>query len=256
MKKIFTKNDVYNSHCYLVQYNDDYFKIVLNKYQREKGFEEINKKNTFVDNKDEYERQSLSRTKRNIKEIALCNNFQYFATITINSKSCDRYSLVECQKKLREYLKKIKRKNKSFKYIFITEKHKDNAFHFHGLVANIPLYINNYGYYSCSILDDIGFNSFSLIKDYNKCCNYITKYITKECIRNEHNQIYISSRGLKKADKYEIPLVDLNWGFENDFVKIKEFSSTDLSINEFFQILGLYNPREFEKNYKFLGDIF
>ena len=123
-----------------------------------------------------------------------------------------------------------------------------------GLVANIPLYINNNGYYSCSILDNIGFNSFSKIKDYNKCCNYITKYITKDCIRNEHNQIYISSRGLKKADKYEIPCIDLDWSFENDFCKIKEFSSSDLSKNEIFQILGLYNPQEFEKYQKFLEE--
>ena len=102
---------------------------------------------------EEIERISLSRTKRNIKELALCNNFQYFATITINSRNCDRYSLIETQKILRKYLKKIKRNNNDFKYLFITEKHKDGAFHFHGLVANIPLYINTYGYFSCTILE-------------------------------------------------------------------------------------------------------
>lgn len=94
MKRLYTKNDIYNSHCYFVQYNDNYFRVVLNKYQREKGFEEINKKN-ILSNEEEVERVSLSRTKRNIKEIALCNNFEYFVTITINSKSCDRYSLFE-----------------------------------------------------------------------------------------------------------------------------------------------------------------
>lgn len=239
----------------------------MNKFQKEKGFEKITKIDPYkqiedfmcgtsnITSDEEIERISLSRTKRNIKELALCNNFEYFATITINSKNCDRYSLIETQKILRQHLKKIKRNNNNFKYLFITEKHKDGAFHFHGLVANIPLYINNYGYFSCSILDNIGFNSFSKIIDYNKCCNYITKYITKDCIRNEHNQIYISSRGLKKADKYEIPCLDLDWSFENDFCKIKEFSSTDLSKNEIFQILGLYNPQEFEKYQKFLGEI-
>ena len=239
----------------------------MNKFQKEKGFEKIAKidpykqiedfmfGSTNITSDEEIERISLSRTKRNIKEIALCNNFEYFATITINSKNCDRYSLIETQKILKQHLKKIKRNNNNFKYLFITEKHKDAAFHFHGLVANIPLYINNYGYFSCSILDNIGFNSFSKIIDYNKCCNYITKYITKDCIRNKHNQIYISSRGLKKADKYEIPCIDLDWSFENDFCKIKEFSSNDLSKNDVFQILGLYNPKEFEKNHKFLGEI-
>lgn len=222
-----------------MQYNDNYFKVILNKYQREKGFEELNKKSIFVDNQEEIERVSLSRTKRNIKEIALCNNFQYFATITINSSVCDRYNLEVCQEKLKKVLKALKRKRKNFKYIFITEKHKDNAFHFHGLISEIPLYINKNGYFSSSDFDKLGFNSFSKIQDYNKCCNYITKYITKDCIRNSHNQIYICSRGLKKADKYEIPLVDLDWSFENDFCKIKEFSCSELSKDDFFQIFGL-----------------
>ena len=135
--------DVYKSHCYLVQYNDDYFKIVLNKYQKEKGFEKIAKINpdkqiedvmvgsSNISTDSEIERFSLSRTKRNIKELALCNNFEYFATITINSKNCDRYSLIEAQKLLKKNLYKIKRKYNNFKYLFITEKHKDGAFHFH-----------------------------------------------------------------------------------------------------------------------------
>lgn len=238
-----------------MQYNDNYFKVILNKYQREKGFEELNKKSIFVDNQEEIERISLSRTKRNIKEIALCNSFQYFATITINSSVCDRYNLEVCQEKLKKVLKALKRKRKDFKYIFITEKHKDNAFHFHGLISEIPFYINKNGYFSSSDFDKLGFNSFSKIQDYNKCCNYITKYITKDCIRNSHNQIYISSRGLKKADKYEIPLIDLDWSFENDFVKIKEFSSDELSKYDIFQILGLYNHTKSEKNHKFLEGI-
>lgn len=265
--KTYRACDVYKSHCYLVQYNDDYFKILLNKYQKEKGFEKITKINPYkqiedfmcgtnetITTKEELERQSLSRTKRNIKELALCNNFEYFATVTIASSSCDRYSLIECQKKFKCKLQTIKKYNRKFKYLFITEKHKDGAFHFHGLVANIPLITNNYGYFSNPTLNKLGFNSFSKIIDYNKCCNYITKYITKDCIRNEHNQIYISSRGLKKADKYEIPCLDLEWSFENDFCKIKEFSSSELSKNDVFQILGLYNPKEFEKNHKFLEE--
>ena len=241
MLKIYTKNQIYNSHCYFTQYNDTYFRITLNKYQREKGYEEINKKLTSINNSDEYQRQSLSRTKRNIKEIALCNNFQYFTTITINSKNCDRYSLIETQELLRKKLYKIKRKNKNFAFIFITEKHKDGAFHFHGLTRDIPLYINKNNYYSNSTLDEIGYNSFSIIKDYNKCCNYITKYITKECIRNEHNQIYISSRGLKKADKYEIPLLDIDWTYENDFCKISDFNLNTMTFEEkmkFLHIIG------------------
>lgn len=87
--------------------------------------------NDTITSTEELQRQSLSRTKRNIKELALCNNFQYFATVTIASTSCDRYSLIECQKKFKRKLKTIKKYNNNFKYLFITEKHKDGAFHFH-----------------------------------------------------------------------------------------------------------------------------
>lgn len=86
------------------------------------------------------------------------------------------------------------------------------------------LYINDQGYFSCKYFDDrLGFNSFSRIRDYNKCCNYITKYITKDCVKNSHNQVYICSKGLKRADKYEIlPIDDNIFTFENDFCCIKD----------------------------------
>lgn len=80
---------------------------------------------------EEIRRISLSRTKRNIKELALCNCFEYFATITINSEVGGRYNLINCQNLLKRKLKTIKKYNKNFKYLFITEKHKDGAFHFH-----------------------------------------------------------------------------------------------------------------------------
>lgn len=90
-------------------------------------------------------------------------------------------------------------------------------------------YINSNGYFSHSVFDEIGFNSFSRIKNYDKCCNYITKYITKDCVKNEAGTVYISSRGLKKADVYEITPVDLKWNFTNDFCFISDFNSSEMS---------------------------
>lgn len=166
----------------------------------------------------------MSRTKRNIRELSLCNDFSHFATLTINSELADRYSLDICQDKLKKTLKKIKRNNKDFRYLFITEKHKDGAFHFHGFIGGLSqdlFLINKNGYLSIPIFDEtLGFNSFSPIKDYTKVCNYITKYITKDCIKNSHNQIYISSRGLKKASKEEFDFIDFSPSFTNDYCSI------------------------------------
>lgn len=84
------------------------------------------------------------------------------------------------------------------------------AFHFHGLVKGIDIsdFIkftdsdftngNKLPYklinlikkgdiiYHLPLLDNfIGFNTFSKIRDYTKTCNYILKYITKDCVKNE-----------------------------------------------------------------------
>ena len=228
---IYNNNDVYKTKYFLYQYNDTNFRILKQKFCRERGFELIEKaKNVIKVDKEEYNRQSLSRSKRFIREISLCNNFEYFVTLTVNKEICDRYDVDVCQEHLKRILKNYqlnmkKTYKKDFKYILITEKHTDGAFHFHGLMKGMgELYINNQGYLSCKYFDDrLGFNSFSKIKDYNKCCNYITKYITQDCVKNSHNQVYMCSRGLKKADKYEIlPMPDYIFTFENDFCCVKD----------------------------------
>ena len=242
MNLLFSKNQVYSTRFFLYNYNDTNFRIVKVKSCRNSGFEEIKKKNNFIDvNCEEVQKCSLSRTKRNIRELALCNDFEYFATFTVNSEKCDRYSLNDVQKKLKKVLHKIKRNNKDFAFLIITEKHKDGAFHFHGLIKGISdLYVNNNGYLSSMIFDnELGFNSFSKIKDYTKCCNYILKYITKDCIKNSHNQIYISSRGLKKATKEEFSYIDFVPSFTNEFVEIKDFTVDSLSKAELLYLINL-----------------
>lgn len=244
MKFIYNQQDVCSTRFFLYNYNGNNFRIVKIKSCRNSGFEEIKKKDSFIDvNSEEVKRCSLSRTKRNIRELALCNDFEYFATFTVNSEKCDRYVLNDVQDKIKKVLHKIKRKNKDFAFLIITEKHKDGAFHFHGLIKGISdLYVNNNGYLSSKIFDnELGFNSFSKIKDYTKCCNYITKYITKDCIKNSHNQIYISSRGLKKATKEEFNHIEFTPSFTNEYVAIKDFTVDSLSKDELLYFINLKN---------------
>ena len=231
-KFIFSQKSVYNSRLRLYRYSDDYYRLVYLKSSRLRGFEEI-KKNKIVKDNDEVDRCSLSRTKRNIREYALCNDFYYFCTFTIADPQF-RYDLDFCQSLLKKQFKKLKRKNSDLRYLFITEKHKDGAYHFHGLMSKIDdgFYVNKNNYLSNIYLDILGFNSFSVIKDKNKISNYITKYITKDCVKNKHNQIYFCSRNLKKADKFDIDLLkfninDVDFSYCNDYVKIK-----DIKINE------------------------
>lgn len=247
MKFMFSSNDVYKPKTYLYQYTDNYYRVVKCKAVREKGFEEIKRKSDKIKTeKEEIERISLSRTRRNIRELSLCNNFEYFVTLTLNKNICDRYDVDIAQETLRNvlhnYQRIAKRKGQVFKYLLICEKHKDGAFHFHGFMRGLSddVYINDNNYISIKYFDqNLGFNSVSRIIDYIKCCNYICKYITKDCVRNKSRQIYICSRGLKKATKTE--LTNFNgkyFDYSNDFCSIKDFELDKMS-KDF--ILEIYN---------------
>ena len=138
----------------LTRYNINYWSLcrfpdkVAYKYDHKKKRNFKAEWNKILTSPEEIERISLSRTKNNIKNICLSNNFEYFCTMTVDSKNADRFSLQEVQDKMKKICKSIKRKNKDFAYIYITEEHKNGAFHFHGMCKNIDLYLNKNYYYS------------------------------------------------------------------------------------------------------------
>lgn len=197
----------------------------------------ISKTNNFIegligDDKSSHD-ISISRTKRNIRRICLSNNFEYFATWTIDSSLADRYSLSAIVDKMKELCKAFQRIHKDFKYIYVIEKHKDGAFHFHGLVKGVPMYYMSRGrkidvlkqfkigdtmsskiakqvsegaeIFHIPFFDNkLGYNTFTKIKSYNRCCNYIIKYISKDSVETLEGQRYFCSRGLSKGESYEV----------------------------------------------------
>lgn len=190
---------------------------------------------------EEKERISLSRTKRRIKEICLCNDFEYFSTMTVSSKLdyVNRFDLEDCVDNIKKIMKKIKRKYNDFKFIYIIEEHKKGGYHFHGFIKGIPedeFYKNQNGYVSCKLFDVLGYNSHDKINDYNKCCSYITKYITKKCCRTDNGQIYFCSRGLKKPSEEFMISQDLSEIFDtiyqDKYCQAKDFDITRLSENQ------------------------
>lgn len=242
----------------LKQYNDTYWSLINLNDNLYKERKKSSLKNFRV-SEEEKERISLSRTKRRIKEICLSNNFEYFVTMTISTKikQFDRYDLELCIDNIKKLMKKIKRistkEGGDFKYIFITEQHKDGAYHFHGMMKHLPkddIYLNKNGYLSSHLIDTMGFNSFSQIKEYNKCCNYLTKYITKNCCKTERNQIYFCSRGLVSPNEEFMINQDLTKIFdnvyENEWIQKKDFDITKLSQQQKYKL-----SRYFEQNDNF-----
>lgn len=236
----FATPNIYKTEYNLIQYDDFTFDIEKIKYCRQSGFELVRdgyaKTYEHVKtDKDEIDRISISRTKRNLKEICLCNNFTHFVTFTVNSENCDRFSLDAVQDELKKINKKIRRKYKDYRYIFITEKHQDGAFHFHGLIKGLSLnnggfWYNDNGKITIPIYSErLGFDCVKEIttreNDYQKLCSYIQKYISKDMCKKYNGQLYFCSKGLKKATRYIIKDVPyIKWDFDNDFVSIKNFN--------------------------------
>lgn len=243
----------------LTQYNDSHFKLI--EYKQDYRF--LAKHYTTKYNNTNTNRyiSNESRACSTIKELALCNDFNFFGTLTLKS---DRYDLDAAQDLIKKYMKKIKRIDKNFIFLWISEKHQDGAFHFHGLFnfTNMSIFYKStiknqkdfkfYHGYSSYLFDEIGRNFFEPIKNKQKLSSYITKYITKTPIKSSHNQLYFCSRGLARAEKTYLKNDKLDTIFknkniyENDILKIIEFDLKDLTKEEIFELM--YASEDDKKN--------
>lgn len=161
--------------------------------------------------------ESKRRAKSKVRDIALCNRFEYMFTWTLDGEKIDRYDPEVIYKKMRAFLSNVSQR-KGFRYVCIPEYHKkkDNeerpAIHFHGLCelgdvhitpsllsdgtqrkdkSNRPVFNMDdwtLGYSTCVPLDG----------DYEKAVNYIVKYITK-AESKIFGKWYLSSRFLVKS---------------------------------------------------------
>lgn len=207
--------------------------------------------------KDERYKQSISRARSAIYEIAICNEFTHFCTFTQDKEKRDRFDLKKFRKDLAQFVRNESRgRETKIKYLLIPEEHKDGAFHMHGLlmglsaddlrlftlkeklpakikkalkagekIYNWERYAARFGYFTCTD-----------IKNPAACSKYITKYVTKDLqepflSRGEH--LYYSSQGLKRREVmvkncYEKCPFDV-WDFENEYVKVKEVDITALT---------------------------
>lgn len=222
---IYSQNFVYREKFLRVDYNKNLSEFVFLRSCRQAGFEEIGEsKKTKITSSDEISRICNSRIKSKIKEYALCNDFEYFFTQTLNS-NYNRYDLEEFKKLIQKKFKSYKRKNQDFKYLVIYEKHKDGAYHLHGLVRCLgdDKYINQNGYISLKFFEDLGFNSLSKIQDNIKVSHYITKYISKDAQKTSSGYTYFHSKDLKKSTKTTLNFKEyennLELIYENEYIK-------------------------------------
>lgn len=236
-------------------------KIVSFKYPiRQSGFEkeEIYESKRTLRNKNEKKmRESISRSKSKIFEYAMCNDFDYFVTFTLNKEKYDRTDLKKFIKDLGQFIRNYRRKYKrDIQYLFIPELHADKTcWHMHGLIRGIepdqlheltsdmylPDKIRNQLIKGNKIFDwknysdKFGYCTLSPIRNQSHCAMYITKYISKylsESIEKD-DRCYYSSRGLQKAELIKKGTLDKcldekYWSYSNDWVNIKNIDITNM----------------------------
>lgn len=154
---------------------------------------------------------SRQRAKASIRDIALCNQFGYFFTLTLSPDLVNRYDAVAVEKKVLQYLKNASYR-KGFSYLCVPERHKDGAIHLHGLCnlgsIKIARAVNPHTLLPISTQSGqpvfnmtdwkLGFSQcVPLDENYERVCNYISKYITKES-EKIFGKWYLSSRDLVK----------------------------------------------------------
>ena len=180
---------------------------------------------------------NLARARTKINELALCNPWDYFVTLTIDKSKYDRYNLKIYYHDFAEFihnLNKHRSKENKIKYLLIPEMHKDGAWHMHGLFHGLhddDLCVNKNGYLSWEKYEKkFGYISLGYVKDKDKVSSYIVKYITKDVGKNVTElgcHLYYASKGLKKAEILYRGHLELlcPWDYEHPdgYCKIKIF---------------------------------
>lgn len=144
---------------------------------------------------------SISRTRAAVRELALCNPWDYFSTWTVSDdRGFDRYDLAPWYKDFSQWIRNQRRLTGApLRYLVVPEQHKDGAWHLHGLWHGMPMDKlqrltpqDSLPYRLLNKLKDgrplynwpayqekYGWCTLEPIRDKGRCATYIAKYITK-----------------------------------------------------------------------------
>lgn len=162
---------------------------------------------------------SVKRTKKKVYDYARSNDWGWFVTFTFNKHLVDRYDYDSCVSKLSKWFNNLRRSSPGVSYVVVPEKHKDGAWHFHGLFAGLcDSEIVWTGKYVVKRVERLGRSKFvrtdqkiyrigkyklgwmtaTEITDKERVVSYITKYVTKDMMKGLYGRKrYWCSRNLQ-----------------------------------------------------------
>lgn len=200
------------------KFTDEIYKVVKFKSQEVYLVGSSAKKESHDSKLD----SSLSRTRRTILEYALCNDWSYFCTFTLDKLKYDRFNLLSFKKDLSQWLRDYRKSHPdiNINFLLVPEQHKDGAWHMHGLMTdislalelfddeyfrgeNVPFDLVGKNYFNWpDYQKKFGFCSLSPIRDKVACSFYITKYVSKSLSDTKDflgKHSILVSRGLMRA---------------------------------------------------------
>ena len=211
--------------------NPDYYNEKIQKIKAEKKIEYWEQ--PFLDiitDQEEKAENNITRAKTNIKEIASCNDWEYFVTLTIDGQKKERVDLEVVKKQLCKFFNNYKeRHNPNFKYLIIFEEHKKGGYHAHGFfiglqLSELTLYNKKEKKYNWDFYTKLyGYNSIIQITGgLDKISSYIVKYISKcfDSNSNKGQRCYICSQRLARA----IKIKDISY---DDYQRLINLLKTD-----------------------------
>lgn len=161
---------------------------------------------------------NICRAKSTVMGLGYCNDWEYFVTFTLDKTKYNRFDLQKWRKDFGQYIRdERKRTGQCLQYLLIPERHKDKAWHMHGLIMGYswdllsdfvpgkhPQDLIGKGYrYHKGILDKFGFNSFAPIRNKEASVRYMMKYITKSMAADNDRlgaHLYYASQGLNRPE--------------------------------------------------------
>jgi len=217
---------------FLKRYAPDYYKLSVHRTYRMPGWEERGggkpEEKREIDKTKDKLPESISRTRAKIFELAMCNPWEYFVTLTLDKARQDRYDLDLYRKRLSKFLNNLNyQKGLDIQYLLVPERHQDGAWHIHGFFMGLPReYLRPF-----SLEEDIsrkmrkkikqllrdgrrlfdfplyrvafGFVSVEPIRRQEHCAKYVSKYISKQARftpTKAYDHMYYCSTGLKRAE--------------------------------------------------------